>query len=171
MLTAKADHNASNRHSEITVVGQRPYGHGVDSLQLQSIVRDSGVDRHRPIIIVQNGDTTKKRTKKTAKNKKDRAAGHSLKAVIDTQGFRDEAGKVWEPGYLVWVESPFLDIAQDMLIETVTYMQSDKGSIATVELTDPRAYGGKGGKGNKSGKDWNMGGDVDDGPVSSTEPF
>lgn len=156
LLTGTSDHNASNRHSEYIVRGQRPFGHGVDNLQIEAIARDKGVDRHRPIIIIQDEDTTKKRTKKRAKNRKDRAAGHSLKATIDVQGFRDDGGKLWEPGYLVWVESPFLDIAQDMLIETVTYMQSEQGSIATLGLTDPRAYGGQGGKGNKSGAEWSM---------------
>lgn len=156
ILTGTADHNGSNRHSEYTVRGQRPFGHGVDNLEIEAIARDKGVDRHRPIIIIQDEDTTKERTKKRAKNRKDRAAGHALKATIDTQGFRDESGKLWEPGYLVWVESPFLDIAQDMLIESVSYMQSEQGSIATIGLTDPRSYGGKGGKGNKSGSEWSQ---------------
>lgn len=158
ILTGTADHNGSNRHSEYTVRGQRPFGHGVDNLEIEAIARDKGVDRHRPIVIIQNEDTTKERTKKKAKNRKDRAAGHALKATIDTQGFRDEGGKLWEPGHLVWVESPFLDIAQDMLIESVTYMQSEQGSIATIGLTDPRAYGGEGGKGNQSGGEWGMDG-------------
>jgi prophage tail gpP-like protein len=157
ILSGTSDHNASNRHSEYIVRGQRPFGHGVDNLQIEAIARDKGVDRHRPIIIIQDEDTTKKRTKTKAKNRKDRAAGHALKATIDTQGFRDDGGKLWEPGYLVWVQSPFLDIAQDMLIESVTYMQSEQGSIATIGLTDPRAYGGNGGGGgNQSGGEWSM---------------
>lgn len=159
ILSAVGDHNGSNRHSEYTVRGQRPFGHGVDNLEIEAIVKDGGVDRHRPIIIIQDEDTTKDLTKKRAKNRKNRAAGHALKATIDTQGFRDDGGKLWEPGYLVWVESPFLDIAQDMLIESVSFMQSANGSIATLSLTDPRAYDGQGGKGNKSGSEWNIGGD------------
>lgn len=156
ILTGSADHNGSNRHSEYIVRGQRPFGHGVDNLEIEAIVRDKGVDRHRPVIIVQDEDTTKDKTKKRAKNRKNRAAGHALKARVETQGFRDDGGKLWEPGYLVWTESPFLDIAQDMLIESVTYMQSEQGSIATLALTDPRSYDGKGGKGNASGGEWSM---------------
>lgn len=155
-LTGTADHNGSNRHSEYIVRGQRPFGHGVDNLEIEAILRDKTVDRHRPIIIIQDEDTTKDRTKKRAKTRKDRAAGHSLKASVEVQGFRDEGGKLWEPGHLVWLESPFLDIAQDMLIESVTYNQSDNGSISTLSLTDPRAYDGKGGKGNASGSEWSM---------------
>ncbi len=62
---------------------------------------------------------------------------------------------VTQPGKLVWTQSPFLDIAQDMLIEKVQYTQSEQGSIAILSLTDPRSYGGQGGgKGNKSGSEW-----------------
>jgi prophage tail gpP-like protein len=156
ILSGTADHNGSNRHSKYTVRGQRPFDHGADALEIQAIARDKGVDRHRPIIIIQDEDTTKKRAGKRAKNRRDRAAGHALKASIDTQGFRDDGGTVWTPGWLTWTESPFLDIAQDMLIEHVTYQQSEQGSIATLGLTDPRSYGGEGGKGNKSGGEWSQ---------------
>lgn len=156
MLSGSADHNGSNRHSEYTVRGQRPFGHGVDNLEIEAIAKDSGVDRHRPIVIIQDEDTDKKRTKKRAKSRKDRAAGHSLKAQVDVQGFRDEGGQLWTPGHLVYVESPFLDVSQDMLIEEATYAQSNNGSICTLGLVDPRAYDGKGGKGNKSGSEWKM---------------
>ena len=158
-LVGEADHNASNRHSKYTVRGQRPAGHGIDNLEIESVIKDAEVNRHRPVIIVQDEDTTKDFTKKRAKNRRDRAAGNALKATIDTQGFRDEGGTLWTPGWLVWTESPFLDIAQDMLIESATYRQSEKGSIATLQLTDPRSYGGKGGgggKGSKSGEEWSQ---------------
>ena len=158
MLTGQAAHDGSNRHSEYTVRGQRPFGHGEDALEIEHVEKDSAVKRHRPLVLIQDEDTDKKRTKKRAKNRKNQAAGHALKATITTQGFRDEGGQLWEPGNLVWVESPFLDIAQDMLIESVTYKQNGAGSIASISLTDPRAYDGEGGKGNKSGGEWDIGG-------------
>ncbi len=151
-----ADHNHSNRHSKYTVRGQRPFDHGVQALEIEAVVNDSGVNRHRPVIIVQDEDTTKDRAKKRATNRRDRAAGNALKATIQTQGFHDEGGQLWTPGNLVWVESPFLDITQDMLIEAVSYRQDEGGSIATLSLVDPRAYGGAGGKGNKSGTEWSF---------------
>lgn len=154
ILEGSAKHNGRNRHSEIIVRGQRPFGHGEDALEIEETEKDSAVKRHRPIIIVQDEDTDKKRAKKRAKNRKDRAAGDALKATITVQGFHDQGGQLWEPGNLVWTESPFLDIAQDMLIESVDYEQSEQGSFATLGLTDPRSYGGEGGKGNKSGSDW-----------------
>ena len=84
------------------------------------------------------------------------------------QGFRDDAGLVWEPNRLVWFDSPFLSVQQDMLIESVTFTQDERGSITKIELVDPKAYdsGEKAKRGsktkagvNKSGKSWAIGGD------------
>lgn len=156
ILRGRAMHNGANRHSKYKVRGQRPFDHGKDALEIEAVVADSGVSRHRPVIVIEDDDTTKDRAKKRAKNRRDRAAGDALKANITTQGFRDQGGMVWTPGRLVWTESPFLDIAQDMLIERVQYSQSEQGSTALLSLTDPRSYGGQGGKGNKSGADWDQ---------------
>jgi len=157
ILSGTAHHNGSNRHSKIVVRGQRPYGHGDDNVQIEAKEQDGAVKRHRTIIIVQDEDTTKDRAKKRAKTRKNRAAGNALKATISVQGFHDDGGKIWTPGALTWTESPFLDIAQDMLIESVDYVQNDGGSIAALHLVDPQAYdgqGGGGGKGSKSGDEW-----------------
>jgi len=151
-----SDHNESNRHSRYIVRGQRPLDHGVDALEIEAIARDAQVGRNRPVVIIEREDTSKGRAKSRAKNRKDRAAGNGLKARITVPGFRDDAGKLWTPGHLIWVESPFLDIAQDMLVESVDMGQDSGGSLTALSLVDPRAYGGKGGKGNKSGDEWSM---------------
>lgn len=162
ILTAEADHNWSGRHSEYRVVGQRPEGHGASNLEIERIARDAAVGRHRPVIVVVEEDIDHTRATTRAKNRRDRAAGASLQAKVTVQGFRDDAGTLWEPGYLVYTEAPSLAIQQDMLIESVELEQSGGegdggGSIATLSLVDPRAYGGKPGKGNKSGKAWKVG--------------
>jgi prophage tail gpP-like protein len=153
----RATHNVANRHSKIIVRGQRPFGHGDENLEIEETETDSAVKRHRAIVIVQDADTDKKRAKKRAKTRKERAAGNSLKANITVQGWHDDGGSLWEPGNLVWTESPFLDIAQDMLIESVDYNQNEQGTTATLNLTDPRSYGGGEGGGNKSGGEWDFG--------------
>lgn len=159
ILSGTAHHNGKNRYSKIIVRGQRPFGHGDENTEIEVQLEDGRVKRHRAIVIVQDEDTTKDRAQKRAKNRKNRAAGDALKATITTQGFRDDGGKLWTPGALTFVESPFLDISQDMLIEKVVYRQSSDGSLATLSLVDPQAYDGQGaggGKGNKSGDDWKM---------------
>lgn len=152
---AGADHNWSNRHSKYTVKGQRPTGTGAENLEIEAAIKDAGVDRYRPVVIVEETDTDKGRAKDRAKNRRDRAAGNALKANVTVQGFRDDAGEVWTPNRLVWVESDTLQIMQDMLVEGVTFELDDKGgSLTRLALVDPRAYGGKTKGTNKSGKAW-----------------
>lgn len=157
ILSGTAHHNGKNRYSKIVVRGQRPFGHGDKNLEIEAQLEDGSVRRHRAIIIVQDDDTTEEKAKDRAKNRKNRAKGNALKATISVQGFHDEGGQLWEPGALVWTQSPFLDISQDMLIESVNYRQDSRGSISTLELVDPSAYDGEGaggGKGNSSGSTW-----------------
>ncbi len=158
MKAGDADHNWSGRHSDVTVRGQRPFGHGADALQIEGIARDAEVGRYRPVIVVHDGDTDKKRAKKRADTRRDREAGNALKANVTVQGCHDDGGQLWEPGALVFLQSQFLDIAQDMAIETMTISQDrHDGSLSVLSLVDPRALGGKGGKGGKAGAAWGSG--------------
>lgn len=157
LLEAEADHDWSGRHSDYKVKGQRPDGHGAPNLEIERMVRDSAVKRYRPVIVVVEEDTDDERAGERAKNRKERAAGASLRVTVTVQGFRDQGGTLWEPGHLVYVESPSLSIQQDMLIERAVWRQDEGGSLCTLSVVDPRAYGGKAGKGNKSGGAWDTG--------------
>jgi prophage tail gpP-like protein len=151
-----ADHDWSKRHSKIIVRGQRPFDHGDANLQIEATAEDNDVTRYRPTLVVHDGDLDAPRAKKRASYRRDREAGRSLKGnAIRLQGFRDDAGKLWEPGFLVWTESPFLDITQDMAIEGVRFTQTRKpGSESVLSLVDPRALGGKRAAGAKAGAAW-----------------
>lgn len=151
----EADHNWAGRHSKVIVRAQRAIGHGPDALEIEADAADGAVTRDRPVIVVEDGDIDKKTAKRRARHRRDREAGEALKATITVQGFRDDAGRLWEPGFGVFTQSPFLAIEQVMLIERVVFKQTrDGGSISQLSLVDPRAYGGKGGKGSRSGEAW-----------------
>jgi prophage tail gpP-like protein len=153
-----ADHNWAGRHSDVIVRGQKPYGHGDDALQVEGLARDAEVGRYRPVIVIHDGDTDKDRAKKRAGTRRDHEAGNSLKANVTVQGFRDDGGTIWEPGGLIFTQSQFLDISQDMAIETVEWSQDrSDGSLSVLSLVDPRALGGQGGKGGSAGGAWGSG--------------
>ncbi len=82
-------------------------------------------------------------------------------AQITVKGWRDAAGKLWQPGWLIPVHVADLGLAQEMMIESVSYEQQDAGTgdgtVARLSLVDPRAYGGKAGKGGKSNAAWTVG--------------
>jgi prophage tail gpP-like protein len=150
-----ADHNWAQRHSHVTVRGQRPVGHGKDNLQVEQTATDETVGRYRPVVVVQDNDTDTKRAKKRAEHRRDREAGRSISAQVTVQGFHDDGGTLWTPGGLVWVESPFAGVVQDMVIEKTSFEQErDAGSITKLSLVDPQAYGGKAGKGGQSNAAW-----------------
>lgn len=156
--SGEADHNWSNRHSKVIVRGQRPFGHGDDALQIEASATDPTLTRHRPVIVYQDDDTTKEVAGKRARHRRDKEAGNALTANITVQGFRDEGGQLWTPGYTVFVASPFLAITQDMLVDSVTFSQSrGAGSESVISLVDPKAYGGQGAKGGSAGDAWSSG--------------
>lgn len=147
-----------NRHSEYTVKGQQRTEHGPPAIQPWGWVMDGGVKRYRPKIVVNEGDTDKARAQARAKHEANRSAGLSIKATITTQGWRDDGGKLWEANAIVFVQSPILlKLVRPMLIEHVTLTQDNggEGSLATLDLVDPRAYdGGGGGGGGETDAAW-----------------
>lgn len=167
LKVGEADHNWSNRHSKYTVKGQRASGSNAENLEIEAVVKDEKVSRYRPTVIVVEEDTDNDRAKKRAVTRRDRAAGNALKASVTLQGFRDEAGEVWEPNRLIWTEAEFLQVEQDMLVETIVFSQDANGSQTKIQLVDPRAYdaGKKGGRGKstkrrgvkKSADNWAIG--------------
>lgn len=142
-----------NRHSEIEVKGQARKGVGDAALRIAEKAMDAGVQRYRPKIIINEGDTDIKRARARANHERDRRQGLSVSAAITTQGWRDDAGALWERNWLVWVQSPSLKIAGDMLIESVTLTQDNgrEGSIARLNVVNARAYQGSGGTSSSDG--------------------
>jgi prophage tail gpP-like protein len=153
------DLNDGSRHSDYVVKGQNRHGKGASNLRIKERARDSGVRRRRKRIIVAEGDTDQGRARERANHEKERAAGASTRAAVTVQGWRDGSGALWTPNTLVFVNSPTLmHLVQDMLIERVEGIQDDRsGTIARLELVDPRAHRGKGQSGKGSAPSWNAG--------------
>ena len=154
MKAMSADHNDSGKHSKVIVRGQAVDGHGPVSLQIEASATESTVARTRPHIVVLDRNTDKTKAGKHAKGKRDRKAGNSRRAEVETVGWRDEAGALFAPGNLQYTESAFLDIAQDKLIEGLDCEIDTEGSRTRLSLVDPRAHGGKTPAVSKSGAEW-----------------
>ena len=155
-FSGEADHDWSKRHSECHVHGQQHKGTGASATQLHAVETDGAVTSHRPLHVVHPGHTDQDRVAKRAKNHLDAAAGEGTRLTYHASTWRDPTGALWMPGNVVWTEVPTLSIVQDMLIEKVTWRKTaEKGEYADLDLVDPRAHGGQGGKGvNKSASVW-----------------
>ncbi|CAD7036355.1 Mu P family protein [Pseudorhizobium halotolerans] len=145
---ASASFTERGRHSEVKVRGQST--EGVDKAQLrpETVARDSGILRRRPLIILHEGEVTIDRMKTRAEWQAKRAAGASVTASIPTTGWRDAGGMLWQRNWLVDVDDEWLGIRGTMIIKSVAFSQSSDGgegggTIATLSLADPRALGGE----------------------------
>jgi prophage tail gpP-like protein len=135
------------RYSEVKVRGQATHGTDKQQLRGQSVARDSGVKRPRPLVILHEGETTVDRQKTRAEWGAKRGAGYASTASITTTGWRDSNGKIWDRNWLVYVEDAWIGIQGMMIIKGVTLTQDSndggQGTIATLSLADPRALGGE----------------------------
>ena len=149
IIEGSADLDWSHRHSEVTVLASaRAARTGARPCRVFAEVDRRRRNRFRPAVIVADDETGDDDPQAEADYRIAREAGESLKAAVQTQGFRDDAGVLWTPGWTVWTESPFLGLAQPMLISGVTYLSSrESGAVSYLDLVDPRAFGGKAGKG------------------------
>lgn len=144
----QVDLNDGSRHSKYVARGQGRTGTGASRLRPSGSARDGGVKRRRTRILGNETDTDIGRAGSRAKHERDRAAGKAIRASVQVQGFRDFAGKVFEPNSLVYVHAPILmHLAREMLIEQVRFSQDKSGSLTDIQLVDPKAFKGKGGKG------------------------
>lgn len=159
ILEASATLSAAGKNSPVIVKGQRRLGTGKDATRIRKVVTDDTVKRFRPLIVVHDEDADPERAEERAKWHVRRAAGQSVRAQVKVYGWRDEAGALWDPTKLVWLNSPRLRIDQDMAIESASLTQDEQGTTATLSLVDPRALGGeaKDAKGDSGGQ-WAIGG-------------
>lgn len=160
LVEASAVHDDSKRFKDVKVKAQAPDGYAPDQLEIEGAASDEGGARKRARIIVPPEVIRKTEARDRAKWHRDRAAGEGTTADITVKGWRDSGGALWTPGWTIAVDIADLGLKQAMMIKTVAFEQSDasgSGTVARLSLVDPRAFGGKGGKGAKSGKQWDMG--------------
>jgi prophage tail gpP-like protein len=154
ILEASASETEAGRHDQTIVRGQSSKGHGAAALRLEGRAVDTAIPRPRPKVIILESDATSAGVKKRAEWSARRAAGRSVRGSARVPGWRDAAGKLWSPNWLVAFTDPDLEIDQEMAISAVAFRQSERdGTTATLTLVDPRAFGGEDPKG-KSAASW-----------------
>lgn len=139
---SSASFTEKGRYSDIKVRGQATEGSDKQQFRGQSSAKDSGISRKRTLILRHEGEASTGRMKKRAAWHARRAAGNSTTASIVVSGWRDEAGKLWQPNYLVYVDNDWLGLDGWMIIKDIDFEQGDM-TKATLSLADPRALGGE----------------------------
>ncbi|WP_128292011.1 phage baseplate assembly protein [Afifella aestuarii] len=148
IVRAESKLTGNGRHDKVVVRGQGSRRHGATELRAEATAHDGTVGRSRPQIILHEGEPSYARLKKRADNQVRRAAGRSRTASVEVAGWRDQAGRIWSPNWLVYLDDPLILLRQDMAISQVTLRQGPglsedaAATRAILQLVDPRAFGG-----------------------------
>lgn len=147
ILAGQSTFSEKDRFSTTIVRGQTSRGSGAGALRIEARASDPGVKRHRPRIIVHESETTSGKLRQRAERAVKKTAGASTTASIEVAGWRDQAGRIFEPHFLVEVADARLQIEQEMAIRSVTLEQSTErggpGTRCRLDLCDPRALNGE----------------------------
>ena len=150
------------KYSKYVARGQKATGTGKDNLRQEETETDSSVTRNRPLLIIPEGDWSKKELKKRLRWERLRRAGFGTTITVTVSTWRDEAGLLWEPGRLMAIVNAPEDIDGDYSLSTVNFRQGlEDGTRATLTFVDPKAQGGKAAS-DKSDAVFDPGGGIDD---------
>ena len=136
------------KFSPIVGRGQRATGTGKDNLRQEETETDPSVGRHRPLLVIPEGDWSKKELKKRLRWDRLRRASFGTTITVTVSTWRDAGGKLWEPGLLMAIRNEPEDIDSDYLLSTANFRQGgEDGTRATLTFVDPKSQGGKAGDG------------------------
>lgn len=134
----------SQRFSDYIVKAQSPWSadsDGETEAHIEGSVKDSGVTRYRPMLIVAEAAGSGASVKDRATWEANTRIGKSAAASIELQGWRQTpGGHLWEPNLLVNVRSSWLRMDGEMIIRQVTYERSESGTTTKLDIVSPQAF-------------------------------
>lgn len=134
----------TNRFSNIIVKGQtQGDDHTPASIFTGSrgMAFDSGVKRHRPLLIIAESQANAEQCKDRAEWEVAVRQGKSTVIEYTIPGWRQGNGSLWQISSLVFVYDPVLKLNETMLISSVRYQVDDQnGSLTILTVTKPDAF-------------------------------
>lgn len=164
LIEGESELSDKGRYSHVEVIGQ---GRDKDGkpIKAKAIATDSGVKRFRNRRITSDVATTQAEAKARAEEAVRSSIGHAVKASVTVQGFRDDGGRLFTPGWTIGTVIQSLYLSQDMALKSGEFTQSKGGgSLTRMDLVDPSALGGKGVGKSRSAPSYTAG--TKSGPVS-----
>jgi prophage tail gpP-like protein len=140
ILAGSATFNNTDRHTTYRVHGQRAFDQASKkTLQIQATAVDHSMRRKRNKVIVAETDVSQQEAQTLADWHRDRQLGESIKAHIRVVGTRDANGRLWQVNTLIFVQSPMLRLAMQMVIQNVAISQDKSGTFTALSLVHPLA--------------------------------
>lgn len=130
------------RYSNYTVMGQGGgWSDAADNAEGRAAAADTEITVYRPLVLIAedqgDGVTMAERAAWEARTRKAKGRGGSVTAP----GWRNSAGKLWQPNTLVRVIAPAGGVTGDLLISSVNFgMSKQDGTTTQLELVGRHAF-------------------------------
>lgn len=151
ILRASATLTERGRYSPVIVRGQTSESADIDAQRFEASATDDTVTRRRPMVLTLEGPANSERVIERATWAVQRNQGEAVSLQIMVKGWRDDSGRIWQRNWLVRVVDKWLGVESRLVIKRVVLRQNDSdGTVADLELADPRALGGENPRGKSS---------------------
>lgn len=104
------------------------------------VVKDEGVTRYRPKVIVAEGKADDAEAFKRADWEMRRRKARAKKANVTLVGWTEEDGSLWKQNRMIWIKAPYLDLDREMLIAQTVFSYGAGGEIIDLELVLEDAF-------------------------------
>jgi prophage tail gpP-like protein len=153
VLAAEIKHSHAELYSSITVKGQASgasaseydLSHAaaessVERKEIGASRRMSGVDRHRPLVIVAETQADAARCRQRAEWEAGSREAKSKKISVTVQGWRQSDGQLWQINQTVQLVAPWLRADGRWLISELNYTLDETGTKTVLTLVGVKAF-------------------------------
>lgn len=143
MLQGQASFDVKDRFSSYVVKGQCACSDDWNSeaaLQVKGTARDVQMRRYRPMVVTGEAQDAAGTLAQRAQWEADVRRAKSMQFELVVQGLRQKSGKVWRHNRLVHVMAEPLRLDEDLLIASVTYLVSDRGTFTELHALPADAF-------------------------------
>jgi prophage tail gpP-like protein len=143
IIRGRLHRSQTDRYSHYVFKGQTRANdtvNGVNAAQLDGVVEDRGVARHRPLMIVRGGQDSKADLGQLAILERNQRAGRGERLSYTVYDWERQEG-LWEPNIRVRVIDTMANVDCEMLVVGVGFRFGvNEGYVTDLELTRPEAY-------------------------------
>jgi prophage tail gpP-like protein len=152
ILRANFEHSHANLYSEISVKGQASaagFGKfdvthsaplGVVKRAKVSVVGNSQIQRHRPLILMAETQADAKRCQQRAEWEAANREAKARKITLTVQGWRQADGDLWRINQRVHVTCPWMRVDEAWLVASVAFQLDESGSLTELTLVGQKAF-------------------------------
>ena len=134
--------NARDRFSRYLLKGQAAGDEvsGTDAARPTATATDPGVARHRPLMIMNDVQSTSASLAERARWEATVRAAKGQDVVVTVSGWRDPSGALYRPDVLVPVKAATIGVEGTLLVSAVRLVLDDRGQVAELTLVPKEAF-------------------------------